>query len=397
MKKIVSFIILVLILSGCATSVPFEVKVDSINRKKLSNIAKYMIVPGNDGAKMNDLQFLEYVAYVKRALMLNKFSLVKDASDAEVLIFLSYGIGDPEKHQYAYSTPIYGQTGVSSSTTTASVQSFGNMATGISNTTYTPSYGVVGSKMKSGTYVTYTRFLELKAFDAKELKDGGDVVEIWSTKVVSTGSSDDLRRVFPVMVAAAKPYISKNTNRKITININEGDDAVWEIKGNEFLKPAVSKDKVGYYEVDYKEEIKGVGIICRANIESGSLILTLGLKNNTSESIGFDMDSLSVDYEGSDLYRLDKTEAESWLLERGTKEGAKKAINNIKNNYLESYIIAPKEHYLGYIYLYEPTDILNGDKVKVKFSLKNTNIEIPFEYQGGWMTFKVFKEKYDLR
>jgi len=383
-------------LVGCATTTPFSVNVDSINRTNLPSGTKYMIASGNKDVNQDDLQFMEYVSYVKRALMLNNFLLVKNVNEADVLIFLSYGIGEPAEHQYSYSSPIYGQTGVSSSTTTGSVTSFGNMATGSATTTYTPTYGVVGSSTHSGTFVTYTRFFALKAIDAKKVIQKEAPLELWSTKVISTGTSDDLRRVFPVMVAAAKPYIGKNTGNKIVINLNEGDDVVWEIKGNEFLKPAVSIDKVGFYGVDYKENIKGLGVLCRANLESGSLVLMLGLKNNTSQSIHFDIKDLLVNYGGSNLYKFNKSEAENRLLEKGTKDNMKKATNDINEHYLESHSIVPNEHYLGYVYFSEPSDILNGNKVEIEFSFDDSKVKIPFEYQGGWMTMKAFKEKFKL-
>ena len=108
------------------------------------------------------------------------------------------------------------------------------------------------------------------------------------------------------VINAKKTMLKINRGKKIKLVIKEGDDEVWEIKGDEYMKPAVSPDKIGYFEVDYKDEINGLSILCRINLRLGSLIMTLGLKNNTSEVIDFDINSLSVNYKGSKLYRFNK-------------------------------------------------------------------------------------------
>jgi hypothetical protein len=54
---------------------------------------------------------------------------------------------------------------------------------------------------------------------------------LWQTEVTSIGSTDDLRRVFPVLVGASFEYYGKDTGQKVSINIYENDDRVKEVKG----------------------------------------------------------------------------------------------------------------------------------------------------------------------
>jgi len=54
---------------------------------------------------------------------------------------------------------------------------------------------------------------------------------VWRTVVTSRGTSNDLREVFPVLVAASQPYISTNTGKQVKVILNENDRAVIEIKG----------------------------------------------------------------------------------------------------------------------------------------------------------------------
>ena len=139
--------------------------------------------------------------------------------------------GDPQEHQYSYSIPTWGQTGVSSSYTTGTISSYGGYGSYSGTTTYTPAYGITGSTTHIGSYTTYFRFIVLDAVDLDEYKKSKKEVQLWKTYVTSSGSSSDLRRVFPILVAASQQYFGKNTGQKVEVNLDEEDERVTEIKG----------------------------------------------------------------------------------------------------------------------------------------------------------------------
>ncbi len=220
-----------LLLSGCVTTQDgFVVDVDSISGSDLDK-RSYILMPGNKDTRADDLQFKEYAAYVNRALRDQGFMPVESFEEASLAIFLIYGIGDPQEHQYSYSIPTWGQTGVSSSYTTGTVNSYKGYGSYSGTTTYVPAYGITGSMSQAGSYTTFFRFMVLDAADLDEYRKSKKEVQLWKTTVASSGSSDDLRRVFPVLVAASKRYIGKNTGRKVKVNIYEEDEQVIEIKG----------------------------------------------------------------------------------------------------------------------------------------------------------------------
>lgn len=226
-----SLLLGVLLLSGCATMQPqFQVRVDSISGEK-SNKHLYILLPGNKDTKAEDLQFKEYAAYVNRALIKQGFVPAESFEKANVAIFLVYGIGDPQEHQYTYSLPTWGQTGVSSSYTTGTISSYGGYGSYSGTTTYTPTYGITGSTTHIGSHNTYFRFMVLDAVDLDEYKKSKKEVQLWKTTVTSTGSSGELRKVFPILVAASREYVGKNTGQKVEVNLFEEDDRVMEIKG----------------------------------------------------------------------------------------------------------------------------------------------------------------------
>lgn len=209
----------------------YHINVDSISSQDAENKKKFILYPGTSGIDENDLQYQEYAQYIKRALAAQGYISAANFNEADIAIFLGYGIGEPKQNNHTYSLPTWGQTGLASATSTGSVQKFGNTATYSGTTTYTPSFGITGSNTYTDTYTTYFRYIFLDALDLSEYRASKKEKQLWKVSVNSTGSSGDLRRVFPVMVAASKPYIGKNSGQKIQISIDGSDTRVLEIKG----------------------------------------------------------------------------------------------------------------------------------------------------------------------
>lgn len=229
------------LMSGCATKGPqIDVSVDSIASEGAVTKKKYILVPGTKDASAEDLQFKEFAAYVHRALVARGFVTADSIEKAEIVVYLTYGIGDPKEHLYSYSNPVFGQTGVSSSTTSATLNSYGSSGTYSGTTTYEPTYGITGYESGVGSYTTYFRFMRLDAYDLDTYRKQKKLSQTWRTTVTSTGRSGDLRLVFPVLVAGSKAYFGSNSGQKVRVILHEEDALVLEIKG---VKPAQSKPK----------------------------------------------------------------------------------------------------------------------------------------------------------
>lgn len=228
-------------LASCATMQPtrFVSGVDSLVQPDASTKKRYVLMPGGKDIDASDLQFIEYANYIEKILNERGFVKASQMPEADIAIFLSYGIGNPQTHQYSYSLPVMGQTGVSSSSTYGTVStSYGGVGTYSGATTYTPTYGVTGYTSHVDSYTTYTRFLFMDAYDIAAYKQDQKMNQVWKTSVVSTGSSNDLRLVFPYMAVAMKPYIATNTGRKIEVEVLADDPQVSQIRGS---KPAPAK------------------------------------------------------------------------------------------------------------------------------------------------------------
>lgn len=229
--KTIIFAFFILFLNSCAVGPQFRVHIDSISDPGTEIKNKFVLLSGSKDIDEGSLQYREFAAYVERALLDRGFVKANDIGDASVAIFLVYGIGDPETHQYTYSLPIWGQTGVSSSSTYGTINTFGNTGTYSATTTYRPTYGIVGSSTHTGTSITYFRFFWLDAIDLDEYRHTEKVTQLWKTTVTSTGSSGDLRLVFPVLVGAAKEYFGTNTGKRVQLTLFENDKRVLDVKG----------------------------------------------------------------------------------------------------------------------------------------------------------------------
>ena len=228
---------LFLFVAACATGPTYNVATSGLASPKISQAQTYTLWPMNEGVQPSDLQFQEYSAYVARALNSRGFNMAQEDETPDMVVLLGYVIGEPEKHVQSYNIPIFGQTGIASSTTTGTantnVYGTSSYATGITNynqtTTYTPSYGITGYNSGVQTFTTFTRFIMLSAafFDA----ESEDWEPAFETTITSTGSSGDLRQVFPVMVAAAAEKIALNTGQAEMVSLGESDPRVLAIRG----------------------------------------------------------------------------------------------------------------------------------------------------------------------
>lgn len=224
-------VILFSFLAAACTGDRFVVKVDSYGTAP-TKPKTYMLYSGLNGVGAGDLQFAEFARFTENALRARGYQRVNNPSDANYAIFLAYGIGEPRQTQETYSTPVMGQTGVLGGSTYGTINSFGNTATFSGYTSFIPTYGVTGYSQDTITRTEYDRFVNLEAYDSGDIaRSGSNAPQVWKTNITSSGSSGDLRAVFPVMVAAAVDKIGSSSGGKITKRIFDTDQSVKMVKG----------------------------------------------------------------------------------------------------------------------------------------------------------------------
>ncbi|MGD8786237.1 MAG: DUF4136 domain-containing protein [Phycisphaerales bacterium] len=195
MKRFLQFIFLIslIYLNGCTGFISSDVAVFHILPDTPTS-QKYAFFP-LEGQEVS----LEYQAYKKMiSEELEKYQYEEvSIESANVLVAFNYAISSGKEK--ISSVPTYGQTGVSSSTTLGTINTYGNYSTYFGSTMYTPTYGVTGYRTVSST--EYTRWIWLHIVDKASL-DKGDAKRLYEANVVSEGSSSQLAKVIPAMIKA---------------------------------------------------------------------------------------------------------------------------------------------------------------------------------------------------
>lgn len=94
--------------------VPFYVmNVDSIAGSGATKARTYFLIPGLQGVSSRSLLFREFAAQTGRALKYRGYVRASNADEADVVILLSYGIGEPKVEYELISSPVTPSFGAS--------------------------------------------------------------------------------------------------------------------------------------------------------------------------------------------------------------------------------------------------------------------------------------------
>ena len=213
---------------SCATTTRYTIQVDSIGSDTYQEQKTYVAVPTDNDVKPEDLRFKEYAGYLEKVLAQKGYTKVPSSNDANIIVYLTYGVGNPEEHTYAYSVPLYGQIGVKPSPGPAPQP--GQAPSKPPFEHYNPVFGIIGTKTEYKTYTTYFKYCKIEAFDLQLYRKTNTEKQLWSTIVTSRGPNDDLRMFMPYMFAAAEQYIGVDTGKKVELVIDGNDEKVDSLK-----------------------------------------------------------------------------------------------------------------------------------------------------------------------
>lgn len=211
-------------LAACSTTprpLQFRTEIDSlVAATGQQNNMRFVVLPGSSDANEQDLQFIEFKTYIEKILANRGYSKAGSLQDSNVVMFLSYGIGAPEVHQYSYEVPMWNDMGY-----------YYPYRMSRYYRGYYPGYGVGGYTQRIESYTTFRRYLVLEACDKEAYLQQQQRKQLWKTSVQSSGASNDLRLVFPYMAAAMQAYIGSNTGHMITVDVDESDPLARSLLG----------------------------------------------------------------------------------------------------------------------------------------------------------------------
>ena len=235
-------LLLILFAQGCVVRVGdhtprVHTSVSSLASENATTLKSYVLVPSSSSTSINDLQFKEYSSYVKKLLNKNGYEVAHEDETPDLVIFVGYGIGEPEQTQNTYSMPILGTapTGVY----TVNGTSISNGGTTQVNGTVTQqrALAVTGYSTHTNTTINYTRHLELYAVDVSVYQTTNEILPVWQSTVVSRGRNGDLRYVFPYLVAALDKYVGVDSGSVVEVTIRQDNLVKRYVEGLESEVP----------------------------------------------------------------------------------------------------------------------------------------------------------------
>jgi hypothetical protein len=153
----------------------------------------YFVVPPNEGGS---LEFRSYASLV--AAKLNSLGWREASFDgAEVAVVLQYQIS--QGREVAFSYPIFGPVKSGTSTTTGTINTYGNQSTINATTTQNTTVGVVGAGTGSNT--VFDRAVRITMFSLPVYRDTQKMTSLYEGEIRSTGSTGDLPTIMPALVS----------------------------------------------------------------------------------------------------------------------------------------------------------------------------------------------------
>ncbi len=213
---------LVLLLSACAPRpLQFRTEIDSlVVVNDTYHNSRFVLLPGNPNTNEQDLQFIEFKAHIEKILANRGYSKADALQNSDLVIFLSYGVGAPQVHQYSYEVPMWNDMSYAYPYWRSRYYSG-----------FYPGFGMGGYAQRTDSYTTFRRYLSLEACEAATYLQQQQRKQVWKSDVQSSGLSNDLRLVFPYMAAAMQAHIASNTGHMLTVDIDEADPLARSLLG----------------------------------------------------------------------------------------------------------------------------------------------------------------------
>ena len=206
------------LLVGCALLGGFAVRIRSVSDPVRSAGRNYVLLPGDKDVS-SDPHFGELAGYVRRTLAELDYKEVERAS-ADIIILLRYGLSSSSIDMKHLVRPaVLNSNGA--------VPMAPAVAYGATNP-LGPSHSITRAALLiTPVTAVYSRWLLLEALDAR----ASEKVTLWKIAAIESGYYPDLKRLFPIMLAACKPFIGQTTKEEVVVYLGEDDEEVSSIRG----------------------------------------------------------------------------------------------------------------------------------------------------------------------
>jgi len=188
------------IATGCSPITPkYTVTIDAITISNASLSPESYTLQAKD-SKSNDLRSKRYLPYLDTILQEQGYSKASNGSLAKQTIYLDYGIEKGDEATETYMEPnIHIGFGYNSGFNHPFGGYFGNY-----NHPFFNNYYDAGYRTYQRTYIMYNRYVHIVAKDQASK-------ELWRVDVTSEGQSKNLRKIIPLLIQSAKPFLGTTT------------------------------------------------------------------------------------------------------------------------------------------------------------------------------------------
>lgn len=203
----------------------YFLSVDAISNIDLQPKKKFIITSAMKDVNDSDLRFKEFARIASNALQKKGFTQVDNLKKAEMVILLSFAVTGPVTTTHARLIPIFRPP--TPSTTTDIKNQFGQSIGSYDTRPSNPFEAFQPPDVRAipEEETTYSRAIILGAYDSKNIKKSSRPEMLWETRIISNGSSGDLRKLFPVMMYGAIPYLGENSGvqKEVTLHVQDFD------------------------------------------------------------------------------------------------------------------------------------------------------------------------------
>jgi len=190
--------------TGCTVTPKYQVSIDAITAQNVSLAPSSYTIKALDTKKdSNGLVFQQHSAKLAQILQQKGYT---QGGIAKQTIYFDYGLEKVNEETETYSEPDI-----------SFHMGYGYGYGGYYSPFFNPHYGTGfggGYSTYSKTHIYYNRYVTLLAKDEFNK-------ELWRVDVSSVGESKNLRKIIPILIEAAEPYLGVNTAEPIQLVIKD--------------------------------------------------------------------------------------------------------------------------------------------------------------------------------
>ena len=193
--------------TGCTVTPKYRVTIDAITANNVAIApSTYVIKALDDKKSSEELLFQQHASTLARILEQKGYLAVQQGQASKQTIYFDYGLEKVNEETETYSEPDI-----------SFHMGYGYGYGGYYSPFYNPYYGTGfggGYSTYSKTHTYYNRYITLLAKDQLNK-------ELWRVDVSSVGESKNLKKIIPILIKAAEPYLGINTAEPVQLVIKD--------------------------------------------------------------------------------------------------------------------------------------------------------------------------------